>query len=316
LAALAKRAYGLPGKVECSLWDNNVNISYLLRAGGDRFFLRVYKPGWRSRKAVEFELRMLLHLRLRNVPVSWPLTALDGRLFQEIALPDGPACVALFTEARGSAKGGSFDVMVPLAGRTLAQMHEGMDSFGGRPVLPAFDARGLAELSLRRLATHRESFGTEWDWLRRRAGEIRRLLERLPRTGPGYGLVHGDCHRENMHYEQAMNCMTLFDFDTCTWGWRIYDLATLLWSGRQGVDLRKLAKCLAQGYSQVRPLEDWEWRALPLMVAARHLSWMGFHGALAYRLSAKLIEPERQRSKLFLLKDWHSGKLSKSMGLG
>ena len=86
LAGFIEEKYGFPS-VECKMILRGVGDTYLVKVkGGDsdplaagqgdwvstRFILRVYRPDQRSLSQIKAETDLLLVLKERDIPVSWP----------------------------------------------------------------------------------------------------------------------------------------------------------------------------------------------------------------------------------------------------
>lgn len=57
------------------------------------------------------------------------------------------------------------------------------------------------------------------------ADELSGVLGQVPTDGGSYGMIHGDLHLGNVHFDGDVP--TIFDMDHCGHGWRAYDLAPI-----------------------------------------------------------------------------------------
>ena len=88
-------------------------------------------------------------------------------------------------------------------------------------------------------------------------------------TGPEvYGLIHGDLHLKSMLFTED-NRPVVIDFDTCGWGYYIYDLAVAVWNIFNRDDFTVLRDALLRGYRKVRPLSRTEEMMMIHFVAGR-----------------------------------------------
>ncbi len=88
-------------------------------------------------------------------------------------------------------------------------------------------------------------------------------------TGPEvYGLIHGDLHLKSMLFTDD-NRPVVIDFDTCGWGYYIYDLAVAVWNIFNRDDFTALRDALLRGYRKVRPLSRMEETLMIHFVAGR-----------------------------------------------
>jgi Ser/Thr protein kinase RdoA (MazF antagonist) len=58
--------------------------------------------------------------------------------------------------------------------------------------------------------------------------KIMNYIYALPKDKDCYGLIHNDLHFANFFVDLDSNTITLFDFDDCSYGWFIIDIATPL----------------------------------------------------------------------------------------
>jgi Ser/Thr protein kinase RdoA (MazF antagonist) len=96
------------------------------------------------------------------------------------------------------------------------------------------------------------------------------LLGILPSGGP-IGLIHADVLRENVIVNG--HSMTLIDFDDSGFGWRPYDLGTVLFQNLDEPAMPEIAAALAEGYGTHRPLDAGLLPAFTLMRCCASLGW-------------------------------------------
>ena len=305
--------YGLKG-VSCILWEDGVNHTYKIGSRGSVYFLRVYRPGWRTGRQIDFELEQLRFLDQAGIPVASVLPARNKALKLPLLLPSGPTHAALFHAAPGKAPK-DIPVLGRELGKVLARMHLVQKKFDRAPRLLALDEHGLVDAPVRLLAPFKASFGKQWPKLLRIAERIRRQLRQFRKETPYYGLIHGDPHSGNVSVNKDGKRYTYFDFDLTTKGWRLFDLATFIWDfSGNNKKKRSALRMMVRAYSKISPLELWELRSFGVMIAARHLWWMGFQASLA-RHGGRMVSREAHEWKMKLLKDWDSGKLDRELGI-
>lgn len=264
LIPLVEAAYGLR-IVRFQLIKAAVLDTYWVLTGDERYIFRIYPSGRRSAGEINTELDFVQFLRSHGLPVSIPVAAQSGERVLTLVAPEGVRRAVLFTYAEGRPVDNDLDG-VRLYGRALGRLHSAADAF-----VPAFDRSALdVAFLLERPLAHLDTFGQrqdDWSELRRMAETIRCHIQRLPRTAPIFGYCHGDFCKGNAHLS-AEGKVTLFDFDFCGPGWRVYDVATFLSS-----EPAPLAAAFLEGYQAVRLLTDAERRAIPLMQIAQSI-WM------------------------------------------
>ncbi len=80
-----------------------MNDTYLVETEQERYILRVYRYGWRTKAEIDFELELLYFLHKNNVAISYPIAKRTGGFTTAIAAPEGTRYSALFSYAPGKA---------------------------------------------------------------------------------------------------------------------------------------------------------------------------------------------------------------------
>ncbi|PZW29317.1 Ser/Thr protein kinase RdoA (MazF antagonist) [Thermosporothrix hazakensis] len=252
--------YGFQSLPDCILLSRGVNDSYLVRGPEERFTLRIYRAGWRSRDAIRYELELLHHLDQRGIAVSTPISREDGEYLTELLAPEGPRFAVLFSYAPGEPPDRHSVEDSYIHGRALAAMHNAADSFSPSVQREALDLSVLLDASLQTLEPLHSWVVADWA-----------SLEQFAEQGLDYGACHGDSHILNEHLDGA-RMVTLFDFDCCGPGWRAYDLATVRWcEGFYHMDPDdRLWRAFLKGYTELRPIEA-DQKRIPALVAIREI---------------------------------------------
>src|SRR5262249_52335003 len=93
--------YDLDHSVECVLFNRGLNDTYRVSTQAGQYALRLYRSRWRTQEAVTGEVRALLHLGSKGVPVAAPVARSDGELMTRIDAPEGPRWAVLFNWVSG-----------------------------------------------------------------------------------------------------------------------------------------------------------------------------------------------------------------------
>ena len=98
-------------------------------------------------------------------------------------------------------------------------------------------------------------------------------LKSLNKTGV-YSLIHADLVPENVLSGETG--VQIIDFDDSGFGWHMFEIATALYfiQGSEGYDLAKTA--LIAGYREERPLSEEQLAQLPMFLAARSFTYLGW----------------------------------------
>jgi Ser/Thr protein kinase RdoA (MazF antagonist) len=98
---------------------------------------------------------------------------------------------------------------------------------------------------------------------------------------------------ENLLVEEAS--LRLIDFDDAGFGWHMFELATALYFCLDDPRLEAIRAALLAGYDSVKPLTPQDRQALPLFLALRGVTYLGWihtrpHSQPALELAPLLIE--------------------------
>lgn len=246
--------------------------------GGARAALRLHRPGYQSRSAIEAELAWCTALAGRGLPVARPMPA-GGALTVE--LPGG-ALASAVAWVEGEAMG---EAGVPLAGalaeqtahhralgRLLAAVHAATDTLD-MPAFarPAWDSAGLVgEAPLwGRFWDHPGASPADRSVLRAARAW---LAEGLARAGEDFGPIHADVLRENVLVRPGGG-LTLIDFDDSGTGWRAYDLGSVMSQNQAEPGREALRAALIEGYGTTRAVDP---ALVDLMTLARCCASVGW----------------------------------------
>jgi Ser/Thr protein kinase RdoA (MazF antagonist) len=284
LAQLVASDYTLPLPVECQLLRSGVNDIYLITSQDQRFVLRLARAqryGHFDDAAYRFELDLLRFLHDSSVPVAVPLLRHNGDMLGYIPAPEGQRAYALFRYLDGKLPATLHAEQTALLGAALARFHRVTMPFSSSHPRPTLDAAQLIDEPMQAIRKSAYLPSIDVAFLERLAMVLRSSLQDMPRSGDAFGIVHGDFWWQNTLVVQGR--VVLFDFEFCGWGWRVYDLATLLMSARAlDYPLSEAAvESFLSAYHAIRPLDTAERQSLPLFLCLRMLWGLGFWSSLA-----------------------------------
>jgi Ser/Thr protein kinase RdoA (MazF antagonist) len=297
LAVAVVEQYHL-GPADLRFVQHEENTTFLVRAAGDRYVLRIHRPPLRTAPVVESEVRWLAALgEETDLTVPQPVPSADGRWLVRAdtpGVPDGRICV-LFRWLPGRFidrgltpehlhQAGALAAALQRHGREWrlpADFRRPRQGLITEPTRAA-EAAGVSVAVARREPTvfdDHDRARTELTELFGRdavapvAELLDRVVEHRERLGTGpevYGLQHGDLHQENYLFDRRR--IRVIDFDDCGFGWHIDDLAVTASEVQGRPNTPELVAALLDGYG--RPIEN---AALDLHVAFRYLqiaAWM------------------------------------------
>ena len=301
-ARAALRAHGIGPDAVLTLLNVSENATYAVDdpTTGERSVLRVHRPGYHTRAAIESELAWIQALRAERI-VATPevLPATDGSLVAVGRHPDG--------EQRHAVR----FVWVPgqePAGLRLVDDFRALGAVTARLHAHARQWRRPAWFTRFRW-DYETSIGPSGHWGRWQDGMAvgpaeREVLGRLDDTlrrrlaafgdGPDrFGLVHADMRLANLIVDlddpaapgqdgpsAPSREVTVIDFDDCGFGWYLYDLGASLSFIEDDPRVPELTAAWVEGYRTVAELTADEVAELPTFVLLRRLllvAWVGSH---------------------------------------
>lgn len=290
LARAAGNHWGFGPETTFELFKHRENAVFLVTDGGDRYALRVHRPGYHSDAELESELAWIAALRDDGFRTPRVIPASDGRMMVRVAAPpvpeprqvdvlewfDGSPLGAAETEALTDAD----DVIATFGviGELMATTHNHGESWR-RPssfTRHAWDADGLLGSE--------PFWGPYWQ-LELLTDDQRTLLERMKSRaladladfgqGPDrYGLIHADFLPDNLLRGDDGIC--LIDFDDAGFGWHLFDVATSLFPSLLEDWFDDAQAALIEGYRRRRALPDDHLERLPLFFILRGTTYLGW----------------------------------------
>lgn len=277
---------------------------------GERFVLRVHRPGYQSLASVRSELLWTDALREDGIDSPAAVAPSDGERVQEVAHPAvaGARLCVLFRWVDGAPlTGGDTLAAFELLGTLNAKLHRHVERWtpphgfvrqrwdldgmlGDNALWGRFgDLAGLAQ--------------SERALLGRTADVVKQELTAYGTGADRFGLIHADLMPDNVLVDAGVP--RLIDFDDCGFGWFLYDLATLLML-HDGLPHHDAAReAWLRGYRDVRPLADAHLDRLPALSIARRLVVLGWlhtrrETDTARAITAPVIARTCRRAEAFL----------------
>lgn len=259
---------------------NRENAVYALRlSDGGKAALRLHRLGYQTEAAIRSELWWCGELAAQGLPIPAPLPDETGEMLPALAT-GRRASVVTWIDGRSFGEAG-----VPLAGpvaeqaglhralgRLLARMHDATDAL----TLPASFSRPAWDIA--GLVGETPFWGRFWDHPLLSAEDAATLAraraflrERLEGHAAPLGLVHADVLRENILVTDAG--LALIDFDDSGFGFRLYDLGTVLSQDLYEPARPALQEALIDGYASLRQIDA---AIVPVFTLARVLASVGW----------------------------------------
>ena len=274
-----------------------------------RVVLRVHRLGYHSDEALQSELTWMSALGESGLEVPQAVPSRAGKSFERVAVADvpGPRQVDVFEWIEGRQLGSVEQGLTSdpawiaqtygIVGELMARMHN--QSCSWEP--PAsFQRHSWCDEGLTGEAP---LWGRFWEldalsWQQRALFQRLRqqIAQELCAYGKGadrFGLIHADLVPENILVDADR--LRIIDFDDAGFGWHMFDIATSLYFIRREGFYETARDALVNGYRRHRPLTAEHLRQLPMFLAARGTTYLGWvhtrrGEATARELTPQLIE--------------------------
>lgn len=276
-AQQAAHAWGLdPARLE--LAAHRENTVWRAEGPGGPFALRLHRPGYRTEAELESELAWMAALAEGGLNVPRPIPSQSGRLVEMVG---GVACDLLtWLPGRTLGSQGALDGITDRAGlmrdlgAMLARLHDLSDAWAPPPGFsrPRWDRAGLLGTA--------PLWGPFWDNPDLTAGQRGAMLAARDKAdahlariegAQDFGLIHADAITENVMIHDGR--LALIDFDDGGFGFRDFELATVLMRQLTAPDYPELRAALVAGYAGRRAVDA---ATLDLMLMLRALTYPGW----------------------------------------
>ena len=289
VALEARDRYAIPGSARIRLLNRSENTTFRIDdpLSGGRWVLRVHRPGYHSRRAIESELEWLLALKAdAGIIVPEPRAGRDRALVQTIEVSEVPGprhCVLFQWVAGRRPRPNRLTDSFQRLGALSARLHNHAQGWKRPPGFERFNWDYETTLG-REPRWGRWQDGPELnaelcELFARTAARIRTRLEDYGKGAERYGLIHADLTIFNLLIRE--NETAILDFDDCGFGWYLYDLAAAQTMIENLPERPFLVAAWIESYRPIRPLsrED-EAEILPTFIMLRCLlvlAWLGSH---------------------------------------
>lgn len=260
---------------------------------GERFVLRVHRPGYHSDAEVRSELQWMAALSDAGIETPAVVQTAAGDLFVTVShdlVPEPRQCDLLrWVEGRaiGDIEGGhvaSADEVRSShrqAGRLAALIHNHGQRWQQPPgfTRPCMDFAGLIgdRAYLGPYGACRLLSPGDVALLDQARDGVERALAAFGQGADRYGLTHGDFLPENLLRDG--DTVRIIDFDDCGFGWHVMDIATslLFLLGEPHYDAAYSG--FVDGYRSARALPDEHLAMLPVFLLTRAMTYVGWCGS-------------------------------------
>jgi Ser/Thr protein kinase RdoA (MazF antagonist) len=257
---------------------------------GRKVAMRVHRQGYHSDAALRSEFAWMAALSDYGISVPTVVPSRSGQLFEHAAIAQlgGTWQVDVFEwiegrrlgESGGTMQGGAEEVAAQYRtiGSLMARMHNQAEGWA-RPVgfhRHAWDTAGFT--------SEQPLWGRFWelaaltaeqrDLMLRIRAVIEQALTAEGQTPDRFGLIHADLVPENVMVDGTD--VRIIDFDDAGLGWYLFDIATSLYFLTNDPLYPTARDALLDGYRCERALSDETIARLPIFMAARATTYLGW----------------------------------------
>ena len=307
LAAAALAEYDLPRARLTPLVHAFNTIFQLTDGAGNRYALRITRPGKSTVAEVQSELAWLVALhRDTDLVVPEPLPSRGGALLTVASAPGVPEpriCV-LFRWVPGRfVRAGLMPRHLEQVGRLMARLQDHAQGFQPphgftRPRIDDISATRAAVMPL--VASVRPPGDVAL--VEAALDRVAATLDGLGHGPDAYGLIHSDLHQWNYLFHHGQ--VHLLDFDDCGYAPFLYDLAVTTFEVEQYPHFPMLRAALLAGYGATRPLPSDPETVLTTLTQLRriqNLIWdIGLQGDVYGRDRQQIITTGLDRLRAFV----------------
>lgn len=309
LASAALALWRLPEAATLTLINVSENITYLVRAPAWRSVLRVHRPGYHSRRAIECELAWMTALSAAGAAATPEVIAgADGAAIQ--SADDGGAArhMVMFAYIDGDAPDETRDLTPDFhtLGAIAARTHLHSIAWRRPPRFERliWDADAVfgpaATWGDWRAAPHLSA--TDSAVLERVEATLRARLAVFGEGQERYGLIHADMRLANVIV--TTDGPRLIDFDDCGFGWFMYDFAAAVSFIEDSPQIPALKAAWVAGYRTVRDLTAEDVAAIDDMVMLRRMALLAWIGSHMDAPEPQALAPDFARSSAQLGRVW------------
>lgn len=258
----------------CDFYYRGVNDTYRIKTINRYYAFRIYCSGWRSLTQVEFEIALLNQLEQHACMVSVPVANKSGAYVFTLDAPEGQRFCVLFDWIGGQNPDYANMQHAATFGKSAAVLHQSLDRFKFRPPGPELDLDCLLNKPLSLLLSEKLITKLDRDGLIKIADSLSSAFSDDVIKSLDWGLCHGDLHGGNANIQADQ--LSIFDFDFCSFGWRLYDLATYCWAGLWRGQLEANRQAFLNSYLTTNHQSEQQIFLLKEFILLRQIWFLGY----------------------------------------
>lgn len=250
--------------LSCELIRSYTNDVFLVQADHNKYVLKLYGIGWRTKSEIQYEVALLDHLHEKGLEVAGAISGLDGQTVYTLPSAQGEQYVVLFEYAAGHKPQPPFSPQLyEVFGQSVARIHNYSDDFATIHDRKPLDLNHLIDNPLN-LALPLIEKAEDRLFLQEVAQKVNHKIMTLNTGKLDWGPIHGDATLDNLHVTDDGRIIW-YDFDMGGPGWRAADLQG--WAKNNQKYAERWAS-FKQGYAFERELHALDLEAAPYLAVA------------------------------------------------
>lgn len=269
--------YNLGNIYNIKLMADNSNSVFLISNGFGQYIFRIYSVK-KDEEVIKSEIELLSFLTYYGLNIESTISNCKGVYYDTIQLDNSIRNCAMYNVLSGITYNELLtEKRSKKLGEVIGKFHHALDLYCGQSSFRRF---GYDELVLMPWQTIKPYVHHNEELYKFYKAIIKGCENKLRNNKRflSWGLCHGDLHVGNVIFNQD-NEPGIFDFDLCCKSWRVYDLATFIWSIVpredysieivEGID--KCIRSFLEGYMEQKILSTEELDLLLDIVLLRHI---------------------------------------------
>lgn len=259
--------YNLRNISSINLLKSGINDVYKIVTLENTYILKIFSI-LKKMNELQFEIEYIFYLKNNNILVSYPINSINNNYIIQIPYPEGIRFAFLTNYSNGydftynsKSSAEAYDY-----GYGVARLHKVSQNFMPNTVVKNTDIKSIlikssnnVENFLLKCESNKIDFFNKFS---------ENLLKKLNLKDLEQGYCHGDLHGGNAKFHNRQ--VNFFDFEFCSYGYNLYDLATFKWGclvGKRKNDWKNFI----EGYKEILPFSDIDLKYLLHFVALRHI---------------------------------------------
>ncbi|MCF9045222.1 phosphotransferase enzyme family protein [Acinetobacter nectaris] len=284
LAEQAMQQYDLQYQGKIKLLCQSENATFVIQTPNTKYALRLHRPNYHSKKAIQSELLWLDALTEHGISVPQAITNKDGEYVLTLKYSSKiERHAVLFNWVQGEMPTTDVDPKAfKQLGSITAQLHQHSKQWQ-RPdhfnrIIWNHDTMVSSEGHWGHWADVKNLTQLDKTLLQETVHTIGTQLKQLDKSPQYYGLIHADLRLTNLLLQD--NKIGVIDFDDCGLSWFMHDLAAALSFNEHLPHAPEWVDQWLDGYEQHAHISQLEYALIPSFIMQRRiqmLAWTGSH---------------------------------------